>query len=241
MTKPDWMMEVEWADAQVVTEAQWVAGHDLRSLVARARAEGSRRQRRLLDCACGRFLASLSPDSCVLKAMAAAERHADGALADSTLRRWRTRLDRLYLSVYTASGSEERCMALHVASLACLPLARRESGLGWAELIYTEGFFGRPVFSSDWLRNVERAAGCAIRDILGNPFRRVAFDPRWRTADVLGLARGIYEDRAFDRLPLLADALIDAGCADGQVLGHCRNGDAHYRGCWAVDLVLGKD
>jgi hypothetical protein len=80
-----------------------------------------------------------------------------------------------------------------------------------------------------------------IRDIFGNPFRPVAFDPRWRTADAVGLARGINEDRAFDRLPLLADALMDAGCADEQVLGHCRSDGPHVRGCWVVDLVLGKE
>ena len=72
-----------------------------------------------------------------------------------------------------------------------------------------------------------------------NP-RPVAFDPRWRTADAVGLARGMYEDRALDRLPLLADALMDAGCADEQVLGHCRSEGPHVRGCWVVDLVLGK-
>jgi hypothetical protein len=80
-----------------------------------------------------------------------------------------------------------------------------------------------------------------LRDIFGNPFRPVAFNPRWRTADAVGLARGIYEERAFDRLPLLADALMDAGCGDDQVLEHCRSEGPHVRGCWVVDLVLGKE
>ena len=80
-----------------------------------------------------------------------------------------------------------------------------------------------------------------VRDIFGNPFRPVEFDPRWRTSDVLGLARAIYDDRAFDRLPILADALMDAGCADEQVLAHCREPGQHVRGCWVVDLVLGKE
>ena len=80
-----------------------------------------------------------------------------------------------------------------------------------------------------------------IRDIFGNPFRPVAFDPRWRTSDSVGVARGIYEDRAFERLPILADALMDAGCADEQVLSHCRGEGPHVRGCWVVDLVLGKE
>jgi hypothetical protein len=80
-----------------------------------------------------------------------------------------------------------------------------------------------------------------LRDIFGNPFRPVTFDPRWATSDVLGLARAIYEDRAFDRMPILADALMDAGCAYEQVLGHCRGPGPHVRGCWVVDLVLGKE
>jgi hypothetical protein len=79
-----------------------------------------------------------------------------------------------------------------------------------------------------------------LRDIFGNPFHPVIFDPRWRTADVVGLARGIYEERAFDRLPLLADALLDAGCDDEHLLAHVRGPGPHARGCWAVDLVLGK-
>jgi len=80
-----------------------------------------------------------------------------------------------------------------------------------------------------------------LRDIFGNPFRPVAFDPRWQTADVLALARGIYEDRAFDRMTLLADALMDAGCDHDDILGHCRGDGPHGRGCWVVDLVLGKE
>jgi hypothetical protein len=88
----------------------------------------------------------------------------------------------------------------------------------------------------------ERLAQCEIiRCVFANPFRPVAFHPRWRTADVVGVARGIYEDRAFDRLPLLADALMDAGCADDQVPSHCRSDGPHVRGCWVVDLVLGKE
>ena len=86
-----------------------------------------------------------------------------------------------------------------------------------------------------------RQQAALVRDIFGNPFRPVAFDPRWRTADVMGLARAIYDEGAFDRLPLLADALMDAGCEDEQVLGHCRSAGPHVRGCWVVDLVLGKE
>ena len=80
-----------------------------------------------------------------------------------------------------------------------------------------------------------------VRDVFGNHLRAVHFDSRCRTADSIGLARGIYDDRAFDRLPVLADALMDAGCDDERILEHCRGPGPHVRGCWVVDLVLGKE
>lgn len=80
----------------------------------------------------------------------------------------------------------------------------------------------------------------ALHEVFGDPFRPVTFDPRWRTSDVVGLATAIYEDKAFERMPVLADALMDAGCEDEQVLGHCRGEGPHVRGCWVVDMVLGK-
>ena len=50
----------------------------------------------------------------------------------------------------------------------------------------------------------------------------------------------IDDDRAFDRLPVLADALQDAGCDNADILTHCRSGGEHVRGCWVLDLLLGK-
>jgi hypothetical protein len=82
-----------------------------------------------------------------------------------------------------------------------------------------------------------------IRDIFGNPFRPVAIDTAWLTWNngaIPTLAQFIYNDRAFDRLSLLADALASAGCTNEDILAHCRSGGEHVRGCWVVDLVLGK-
>lgn len=87
----------------------------------------------------------------------------------------------------------------------------------------------------------ERSAFChRVRDIVGNPFRSTFPEPGWLTSNVLDLARTIYDERAFDRLPILADALMDAGCSDDAILSHCRAEGAHVRGCWVVDLLLGK-
>jgi len=79
-----------------------------------------------------------------------------------------------------------------------------------------------------------------VRDIFGTPFHPVEFDPRWRTANAVDLARTIYEEKAFERMPILADALLDAGCSDETASKHCRGGGPHVRGCWVVDLVLDK-
>jgi hypothetical protein len=82
-------------------------------------------------------------------------------------------------------------------------------------------------------------AGLA-RDIFGNPFRPVTFDAAWQTSTVVALARGMYDSRDFSAMPILADALQDAGCDREDVLDHCRGPGPHVRGCWVVDLVLGK-
>ena len=90
-----------------------------------------------------------------------------------------------------------------------------------------------------------KALGRFLHDLAGNPFRPYRFEPAWRTSTVLGLAKAILADRAFDRMPILADALLDADCDEEAVLRHCRgteahapDGPAHGRGCWVLDLIL---
>lgn len=80
-----------------------------------------------------------------------------------------------------------------------------------------------------------------MHDIVGNPFRPVNTDAAWLTSTVLPLARQIYASRDFTTMPILADALQDAGCENADVLSHCRGEGPHVRGCWVVDLLLGKE
>jgi hypothetical protein len=79
-----------------------------------------------------------------------------------------------------------------------------------------------------------------LRDIFGNPFHPVIIDPSWQSNNVLELARNIYQEKAFDGIPVLADALEESGCNGTQLLDHCRQPKSHVRGCWAIDLILGK-
>jgi hypothetical protein len=83
-----------------------------------------------------------------------------------------------------------------------------------------------------------------LRDIVGNPFQPVSVDPLWLAWNdrcIERIAQGIYEERAYERLPILHDALLDAGCDHQAILAHCRTAEGHVRGCWVVDLLLGKE
>jgi hypothetical protein len=186
--------------------------------------------------ACGGFRrvwASLSVQP-VREAVEAAEQFADGTVSAEDLHRACERAARAYQEairrdVYKVATDPDYAVAAHKLALAvgiASPVAPLQILLDAPSP--DEEF--RAMF-----------APALLRCIAGNPFCTAAFDPRWRTADAVGLARAIYEDRAFDRLPLLADALMDAGCADAQVLAHCRSAGPHVLGCWVVDLVLGKE
>ena len=89
-----------------------------------------------------------------------------------------------------------------------------------------------------------KAQSSLLRCIFGNPFRPMTIDPAWLTwndGTVVKLAQAIYEERAFERMPILADALEDASCGDEQILTHCRGPGPHARGCFAVDALLQKE
>jgi hypothetical protein len=95
----------------------------------------------------------------------------------------------------------------------------------------------------------EQSAQChLLRDIFGNPFRPVTLDPSWRIPDILALAQAAYDNRELPagtlapaRLAVLADALEEAGCTERTLLDHLRSPGPHVRGCWSVDLLLGRE
>ena len=80
-----------------------------------------------------------------------------------------------------------------------------------------------------------------FHDVFGDFFRSVSLNPVWLTPTVKALASTIYDERAFDRMPILGDALEEAGCANADILSHCSQPGEHIKGCWVVDLILGKE
>jgi hypothetical protein len=98
------------------------------------------------------------------------------------------------------------------------------------------GYVRREVGDTERVKQVH-----LLRDVIPNPYRPVTFSHSWRTDTAVSVARGMYESRDFGAMPILADALQDAGCDNEDVLNHCRDAkQVHVRGCWVVDLVLGK-
>ena len=86
-----------------------------------------------------------------------------------------------------------------------------------------------------------REQATLVRCVFGNPFRPRPVRQAWLGHEVTALAAAIYAERAFERMPVLAGALETAGCPSADPIEHCRAGRQHARGCWVLDLLLGKD
>jgi len=105
---------------------------------------------------------------------------------------------------------------------------------------YASGLTEEMAIALDRLEQVSKELSRLIREVYGNPFRSVTLDSRWLTSTVIDLASTIYDDRAYHRMPILADALMDAGCDSEEIISHCRSEGPHVRGCWVVDLLSGR-
>jgi hypothetical protein len=222
-----------------MTEEEWLQSSSSQEMLKQLPVRPACRRLRLFCVACHRQHLDEFADPRERRAIDVAEWLADGQASEEDLRSTEAGLlDFEDETDHELGGATEFC--LFVQSQILMPKIGIEDAISCARVIAYQAAFGEGGFEGlDEELDFDQAV--ALRDIFGNPFRPVAVDPRWRTSDAVGLARGIYEERAFDRLPLLADALMDAGCADEQVIGHCRSDGVHVRGCWVVDLVLGRE
>jgi hypothetical protein len=231
-----------------MTEAEWRACDEPRALVWFLRRTASDRKLRLLVCAFCRHIEPLLAPDPWHRIMDVAERYADGSVndrerlhamrevraqyrhpqstsADATHNQYLVRLMGRSLEKRVRPWCDGELGSVQYACWrATENLDDRTRMKRWPELTGPE---------NRWHANV-------IRDVFGNPFCPASANPSWLTSTVVALARGIYEDRAFDRLPILADALQDAGCNNEDILDHCRGPGPHVRGCWVVDSVLAK-
>ncbi len=213
----------------VQTEAEWLASDNWEALVDGRGAQFTQRKLRLFVCACCRAAWHLLEHPGSRAAVEIAEQFADGAVTD-TERRAAIRGASKTIDSAGPVGSK----AYHAACAADDLINGPNLGL------FDGSYLLATALQCDPPEPLPHAA--LLREIFGNPFRPVTFDPIWRTSDVMLLANGIYAERAFERMPILADALQDAGCDSDDILAHLRDANAtHVRGCWALDLVLGKE
>ncbi len=217
-------------------EQHWQASTDTEILLSSLAAPPSERKLRLFAVACCRLLWHVRANTSLEKAVAVAERRADGAATEVEVEAARVGLSLL------------RSPTLEFSSYSAIDAVRRlVQALGAADIVWASRVANscRAAFlgGGGGAREASTAAAL-LRDVLGNPFRPPAWDPSWLTwgaATVPRLAQEIYESGYFDRLPILADALEEAGCTDAEILGHCRCPGVHVRGCWVVDAARGLD
>jgi hypothetical protein len=210
----------------LMTEKKWLACTDPQEMVRfLVEGKGSDRQLRLFGCACCRQVWDLLTDDCFRDAIDIAERSADGQASAKEL----------------ATAKKVSGAALERNGLAGVTGPRHCAlGAAWSctRNPQTAAMYPLWVFTEVSERKWEVQL---LREIFNNPFRPVTLDPAWLTSKVQTLAQAIYDDRAFERMPELADALAEAGCNNEDILSHCRGPGPHVPGCWVVDLVLGRE
>jgi hypothetical protein len=223
-----------------MTEAEWLSSLELWFLFDWVEARATPRKLRLFGCACTRRIWGML-DGKGRAVVEIAERYADGDATQCEV------LEAHVATISTLRGRRPDDFAGYQAASAAMWVVDEDArDAGWnSSTSITKAVRACARLSGDQLGDVvgpEREAQAMIlHDIFGNPFRPVSVDPEWRTSDVLALAQSIYEERAFERLPILADALQYAGCDSDDILTHLRGPGPHVRGCWALDLVLGKE
>jgi hypothetical protein len=243
MTEAEWLVCTEVGlGGHAMTEAEWLVCTDPTLMLDVLGGKASERKLRLFVCACCRLCWHLLIDERSRAAIEAAETFSDGLLADAERQR-------AFSSACAASLDVRRSPDTWPETTLRLRHPHRPDKLWRAsfEAAFAVGTgvgFAQAVVRAAEGNLVDRPMQSQLLcEIFGNPFRPVSADPAWLTwhdGTVKKLAEAIYNDRAFDRLPILADALEEAGCANTNILGHCRQPGGHVRGCWVVDTILGK-
>jgi hypothetical protein len=222
-----------------MTEAEWLECSDPQAMLDFLWRKSGKRKLRLFACACCRQVWQYMRDPACRRAVEVSEFYADRkvraaklrlakreAEEEASSRAWEASI-RMWLSQYAAKDAANAavlCAAKNVDPIAVAAATR-------ACITST------PDSPKDQ---------CGLlRDLFGHLLLRPsaplpASVLAWSDGTVRRIAQGIYEERAFDRLPILHDALLDPGCDDEAILAHCRGPGPHVRGCWVVDLILGK-
>jgi hypothetical protein len=242
----------------VMTEAEWLRCTDVRAMLHCLPWGKHQRKARLFACACCKQISDLLRDNWCRRAIEIVERFVDDRASESERELAERNLLRAIDEIRDQHPYPDYLtQPEHVARSAVRWM------LTWGNRIETIETVASAIATAAGLITVlksrdrsdtrlvlrsaeaqERERQCRLlRDIIGNPFRPVGVDAgwlAWRDSTVPKIAQTIYEERAFGRMPILADALEDAGCTNDDMLTHCRQSNEHVRGCWVVDMLTGR-
>lgn len=250
----------------MISEQSWLTGNEPQQLLKLLNAPGvsiSDRKLRLFSCACCRQVWHTLSDPRNRKAVEQLETFADNLHDWSLLTSARSTLKNVL-----REKADTRDMGFSTLSKATWDEAQRAARLSsinavFAVIQYANETLKQQIQSGTWpesvagmsandmahkiektMMNVETTAITdqvnRLRDIMGNPFRKISFPKHWKTSTVRNLALSIYENRTPEDMPILGDALEEAGCDEEHILAHCYGDHVHVLGCWVVDLILGK-
>ena len=223
-----------------MTDTEWLASTDPSLMLLHLGERASARKIRLYGCALGYAVWDRLTDERSRQAVRTAERFADGVATPAELLLAFNAAQQAWNEVPEVRGQRR---------------VRGNKSLLGARTAKRAADLARVVASPEWNARRARFRGMGersainvalanhLRDIFGVPGRPVALEPAWlawQDGAVRRLAETIYDDGAFDHLPVLGDALEEAGCTDPGILGHCRQSEQHVRGCWLLDALLGK-
>ncbi len=231
-----------------MTEAEWFCSTDLYPMLEHIEGKTSDRKLRLFAIACCHRPYFEFDDERYRKAIQLAERMAEENVGQTE---WRQYYEPAYDAAYElwkvtwdASVAAQGKAPRGTPEVEKLVWADMVTAMGWVLLSSTGWDAAYSSIGIEWdEEHLDEPTHQLVflHDIFGNPFHPTTIDRSLLTPTVKTLAQKIYDDRAFDQLPLLADELEKAGCDNEEILGHCRESGPHVRGCWVVDLVLGKE
>jgi hypothetical protein len=218
--------------------------------------DASARKFRLFTCAAARSLWELMTRDLARETVLIGERYADGECSEAERRAGAEALRKTYPARMWPDDPVSASYCAGMVAYYCAwsnPVTRRPglhlknhgapSVAHWTQftLVLAETGLWDHVANHP-LAVAEAEHQCRLlRDIFGNPFHPIRFAIRWRTGAVVGVAEAIYAERGFGEMPVLGDALEEAGCSEADILAHCRQPRPHVRGCWVLDLALNKE
>jgi len=225
-----------------MTESQWLKSDDAEKMNQFYGKRYTERKARLLMLAsCLRHPAELQDDSIRVVVDLLIAHYADTRKLNAQFRG--VKLNALYRELDRYASATESVLGRGVAFgmvAAAEPVSRmKRLGEDFRYLVFSCLHDVAHGVAEGGSKQESKVQAALVREVLGNPFRPVAFDPAWLTETVLLLARQMYESQNFSAMPILSDALQDAGCANADMLRHCQDAEQiHVRGCWVLDLIL---